>query len=243
MLCELRRRIFPDPVTLNRFAAVLFVFSFDFFDILLLRSRMRPRHEHHDHQAAIQSRSPLDRRDVGQQLGHVVEFLSPELRVRDLAGPELAGHLDLIPIFQELPSLSSLEAEIMLRDARAYLYTLNFLLFFLPFPLPLLHLVLVFAMIDDPANRRLSGGRDHHQVEALFLSDIQGLAGLENAELPSVGAYNAYVAESETALVDQWTRFGAWVSPKSSYLSSPSVRHAGCALGLRIISRFVCFSK
>lgn len=163
--------------------------------------------------------------------------------MRDLSGPELAGHLDLIPFFQELPSLSSLEAEIMLRDARAYLYTLYVLLFFLPFTLPLLHFVLVFAVIDDPANRRLSGRGDHYQVEALLLGNVQGLAGLEYAKLGSVGANDAYVAESETALVYQWTRFGARVSPKSSYLSSPSGRSTGAQIGLRIISRFVFISK
>ena len=243
MLCDFRRVIFPDPVTLNRFEAVLFVFSFDFFDIFLLRSRMRPRHEHHDHQAAIQRWCPLDRRDVGQEFGHMIELISPEHRVRDLPGPELAGHLDLIPFFQELPSFSSLEAEIMLRDPRAYLYTLYVLLFFLPFPLPLLHFVLVLAMIDDPADRRLGGRRDHHQVEALLLGNVQGLAGLEYAKLGSVGANDAYVAESKTALVNQWTRFGARVSPKSSYLSSPSDRSAGAQIGLRIISRFVFISK
>ena len=202
MLCDFRRVIFPDPVTLNRFAAVLFVFSFELFDILFLRHRMRPRHEHHDHQAAIQRWSPLDRRDVGQKFGHMIELISPEYRVRDLPGPELAGHLDLIPFFQELPSLSSLEAEIMLRDARAYLYTLYVLLLFLPFPLPLLHFVLVLAVIDDPDDRRLSGGRDHHQVEALFFGDRKSLAGLENAELLAVGADDAYVSKSEAALVD-----------------------------------------
>ena len=98
LLYDFRRVIFPDPVTLNRFEAVLFVFSFDFFGMLFLRSRLRPRHEHHDHQAAVQSWSPLDRRDVGQKFGHMIELFSPEIRVRDLAGPELAGHLDLVAV-------------------------------------------------------------------------------------------------------------------------------------------------
>jgi hypothetical protein len=66
---------------------------------------------------------------------------------------------------------------------------------------------------------------------------------LKYAKLGSVGADDAYVAESETALVNQWTRFGARVSPKSSYLSSPSVRGAGTQIGLRIISRFLFISK
>lgn len=90
----------------------------------------------------------------------------------------------------------------MLRDARAYLYTLYILLFLLPVPLLLAHFVLVFAMVDDPDDRRLSGGGDHHQVEALLFGNVQRLAGLKDSELGSVGADDAYVAESETALVD-----------------------------------------
>lgn len=183
MLYDFRRVIFPDPVTLNRFAAVLLVFSFGIF---LLSSRLRLRKEHHDHQASVQRWRSFDAGDVRKGLGHQHQFSSAELTVRDLAGAELARDLDLVAVFQELPSLFRLEAEIMLRDARAYLYTLYVLLFFLPLALTLLHVVLEFAVIDDPTNRGNGRGGYHHQVEAFLFGDVEGLPRLKYSELLAV---------------------------------------------------------
>lgn len=199
MLCDFRRVILPDPVTLNRFAAVLFVFSFAIF---LFSGRLRLRDEHHDHQAPVHGRRALDGGDVGKLFGHRFELLPTQFRVRDFSRPELAGHLDLVAVFQELASFLRLEAEIMRRNSRTDLYTLYVLLFFLRLPLPVLHFVLIFAVIDDPANRRLSGGRNHHQVKTFLLGDVESLTGLQDSKLLSVGIDHPYITKAQAALID-----------------------------------------
>src|SRR5579862_4173897 len=73
LLCDRRRVIFPVPVTLNRFAAVLFVFN---FGILLFTYYLWFRREHHDHQPAFHRRRSLHHGEVFHFLRHSVEPLS-----------------------------------------------------------------------------------------------------------------------------------------------------------------------
>jgi hypothetical protein len=57
--------------------------------------------------------------------------------------------------------------------------------------LPLLLLVLEFAVIHDAANRRLLLGRDFHEVQADFAGTLQGLYGFDDAQHGAVMADHA----------------------------------------------------
>lgn len=215
LLCVRRRVIFPDPVILNLFAAVLLVFSFGTFLSLWLCSRFR--HEDHRHQLAIQSGRPLDGADVFKFLGDSIELSSTDLGVRDLASAELADESDLVAVFQEPPSLLHVERDVVLSNSRTDLYTLYVLRFALPFFLALALFVLEVAVIDDLADRGLRMGGDQNQVEALFAGHIQSLSGLHDAQLRPIGADHSNVAEAQNALVGQGAGVPRRFSSKAGY--------------------------
>lgn len=219
MLWDLRRVIFPEPVILNRFAAVLFVFSFGIF----LGSRIGLGIQHHDHLPSVQRGRAFHDGDVGYLATEVIQFFAAKLRVRNLASLEHADHADLVALFQELDGVPNEVLEVVLRNSRANLYTLNFLLFFLRLLILLLRQVLIAPKINDLADRRLGGGGDHDKVESLFSGDVESLAALQNSELRSVGSNDPHISKSEHTLVDGGPWIRARVSSISSYLWSPRI--------------------
>jgi hypothetical protein len=122
--------------------------------MLFLAARLRLGHEHHDHQAPVQSRSPFDGGDVGQLPGHVVQLLAAQLGVRDLSRAELTGYLNLVSFFKELAGLARLKSQIVLRNTRADLDPLDVLLLLFGLALPMLLLILVLAEVNDSPSSR-----------------------------------------------------------------------------------------
>lgn len=147
------RVIFPVPVILNRLTVVLFV---RIFGIFLLREAWLRVH-HHNHQATVQSRYPLDHAKFTNLLRKHVELSPTEFGVGDFAGLEHAGHFDLMPLFKKLNSFLDVKGEIVFCDARTDLYTFNFLLLALLILSLLAFEVLVLPEVDDSADRRLGG--------------------------------------------------------------------------------------
>jgi len=135
LLFDFRRVIFPDPVTLNLFAAVLFVLI---FGILLLSHHTRPRLKNHDHQLAVQTRRSFHGADIVQFLGERVHFAKTDFRVGDFSGSELTCHFDLVSLFDELSRVAREGGQVIFSRARTHLYTLNLLLRALPLLLLLL---------------------------------------------------------------------------------------------------------
>lgn len=72
-----RRVIFPVPVILNRFAAVLFVLIFGIFFRLCLRSWVQK----HDHLSSFKRRSSLDNPDLGQVIRKLLHLHFPKVCV------------------------------------------------------------------------------------------------------------------------------------------------------------------
>jgi len=68
----------------------------------------------------------------------------------------------------------------MLCDSRTDLYTLNFLLLALLIFAELPFEVLMLPIVDNLDHRRLSGWRNHHQVEPFISRLIKGLATLHD---------------------------------------------------------------
>lgn len=193
LLCVLRRVIFPVPVILNRFAAVLLVLI---FGIALLLRRGRLWNQDHDHHASIQRRDPLNGPEIRHRFRELFQLLPAQLGVRDLARLEHAGDLDLVALAEELPRLDDAGLQVVLRNSRTDLYTLNFLLLALLVLALLPFQVLMLAIVDDLAHRRLGRRRNHDEVKPLLAGDAQSLPALENAQLGAIGVDDAYVAKT-----------------------------------------------
>src|SRR6478735_1475220 len=151
----LRRRIFPDPVTLNRFAAPRCVFTFGISGssclgrggvrhrcrgcgggcrrgcgcggpLVLLRGlRLLRGVQHHRHVAPVLTRCRLDHRDLVHVGGELIEDLAPELRVGHLAAAEHDRDLDLVSLTEELHDLLRLRRVVVDVDLRAVLHLLD----------------------------------------------------------------------------------------------------------------------
>src|SRR5947208_2053862 len=81
----LRRRSFPDPVSLNLFFAALCLFCFGIF---FCDSRVLRRAEQHDHVPTVEQRRRLDEADLLDVLGETHEQVTSPLRVARLPPPE-----------------------------------------------------------------------------------------------------------------------------------------------------------
>jgi len=70
------------------------------------------------HRLALEQRRPLDHAVFLYLLGELVEQVSPDLRVGQLATPELDGDLDAIAVLQELDGPPYLRIEVADADLR-----------------------------------------------------------------------------------------------------------------------------
>ena len=108
-----------------------------------------------------------------------------DLRVRHFAAAEENRRLDLVAVFNEALDVVLLELVIVLVHLRAELdfLDLDHLLVALRFAGPLLLLVLILAVVHDPADRRHGGRRDFDQVEAFLSGKDESLGRRHDAEL------------------------------------------------------------
>ena len=107
---------------------------------------------------------------------------------------ETDRNLDLVAALQELDGLLYLCIEVVdiniqrktdLLDINGFLILSGFLL-----ALGLLEPVL--AIVDDAAHRRSGLGRNLHQIQILFQSDLVGVPGGHNAQLAAIGIDHSY---------------------------------------------------
>ncbi len=113
-----------------------------------------------------------------QPLDQLVAFVD----VGVFAAAEDDGEDHLVLLGQELLGAVDLGHQVVVADlgAEAQLFVLAVVR--VAFVLPLLLLVLEFAVIHDPANGRLLLRRDFHEVQADFAGTLQGLDGFDDAE-------------------------------------------------------------
>lgn len=214
---DFRRVILPEPVTLKRFAAVLFVFIFG----ILLTSSRRLRQENHDHQLSVQSRRPFHYGDLRQLVSKAVHFSQPNLGMRDFPCAELTCYLNLVSLFKELGRVPQQGIEVVRGRSRSHLDSFQFLLFPFGFLLQLARFVFVLAVVDDLANGRNGGWGDHDEIETDLLGHVQGLSALKDSDLFSFWANYAKIAIAQAALVDRGALVGTGRSAESLYCTSP----------------------
>src|SRR5688572_12769039 len=118
-----------------------------------------------------------------------------DLRVRHFAAAEENRRLDLVAVFNEALDVVLLELVVVLVDLRAKLdlLDLDHLLVTLGLARPLLLLVLILAVVHDPADRRHGGRRDFDQVEAFLSGKDESLGRRHDAQLlPRVVDYSDF---------------------------------------------------
>ena len=108
--------------------------------------------------------------------------------MRHFAAAKHDGSLHLVTRLKELYDVSPLGLEVVLGSARAELHFLHFdrPLVFARLVLPLAELVEVFAVVDDAAHGRVRCGRNFHEVQSAFASNLQRLVGGHDAQLVAV---------------------------------------------------------
>jgi hypothetical protein len=129
-------------------------------------------------------------------LDHLIEDPLAQLGMIHLPATEGQGHLDLVALVEELLHLASLGVEVALGDLRPVLHLLDGDAAGLPprFLRLLGRLVLVLAVIHDPADRRVGLGGHLHQVEVGFACDGQGFGQRPNADLLTVRTDQTHLA-------------------------------------------------
>lgn len=158
---------------------------------------------------------------MSTHLKELCQTLLTQLRVRDFTSPEHARDFDLVAFLEEPEGFAHVGFKIVLRNSRANLYTLNFLLFALLVLAELALVVFVLSVIDDTADRRLGGRAHHNQIEASFSSTVQSVAALHNAKLAAILIDDPDFPVAEDTVIDLGARFRAWRSSKSWYFRSP----------------------
>jgi hypothetical protein len=113
-----------------------------------------------------------------QPLDQLVAFVD----VGIFAAPEDYREDDLIFLFQEFLRPIDLSQEIVIADLGAQAEFFVLAVVRVAFMLPLLLLVLEFAVIHDAANGRLFLRRHFHKVESNFAGSLKCLNRLEDAE-------------------------------------------------------------
>jgi hypothetical protein len=145
--------------------------------IILLR-----REDHHDSPAVHLGRL-FELGDFFQLFLQALNEFVTFVDVGVFAAAEDDAEDHLVFLGQELFGPVDLGHEVVVADlwADAELFVLAVVR--VTFMLPLLLLVLEFAVVHDAANGRLFLGRNFHQVEADFFSTLQSVDGFEDAEL------------------------------------------------------------
>src|SRR5712692_135165 len=79
-------------------------------------------------------------------------------------------------------------------------------------------LIKIFSVVGDLANRRISRGRDFHQVEPFFLGQFQGFKRLHDAELAAF-----FINHPDFASADSFVDANAVALPEAAFCDkSPS---------------------
>ena len=114
-----------------------------------------------------------------QALDQLVAFVG----VGVFAAAEDDGEDDFVFLGQELFGAVDLGHQVVVADFRADAELFVLAVVRVAFVLPLLLLVLEFAVVHDAANGRLLLGRDFHEVEAKFAGTLKGVDRFQDAKL------------------------------------------------------------
>src|SRR5262249_38269247 len=133
---------------------------------------------------ALQSRPKFDNAGFSQIFFQPIEQLHSELFVRNLASAESDCGFDFVSVFQYLDGMLHFEIVVVFirRRTEFDFFDLNDDLLFLGLVRLFLLLVKIFAEIYNPADRRLSLGRDLHKIIAPLTRNLHGVMRRHHAD-------------------------------------------------------------
>ena len=145
----------------------------------------RLRGEEHGHVSALELGCFVQRGNFGAELCELLEQITSDVRVGHFASAETDGNLHPVAIGQELLCVFQLGVEIPNVNARRHtdLLDLHHMLVLSCFLLPLALLELILAVVHQFADRGGRLGGNLHQIQALFISDVQRLRRGNDAQL------------------------------------------------------------
>ncbi len=137
--------------------------------------------------------------DVGYE---AFEDLAPQALARHLAATEENGGFHLVAFGEEAEDMVPLGFIVVVIHIDAKLYFLNryLVLVLLGFALALFLLVQILAVVHDAAHRWLRGGRNFHQVQSFFASDLECLVGRHDAKLITFVVDHANFADADALI-------------------------------------------
>ena len=137
---------------------------------------------------AYKPRLLLDHGEIADLLDDVVEHFLAVLGMRHLSSAEHDRDLDLVALLQKPLDVPRLELEIVFLDVRPHLdlFHLRDVLLALGFTIGFGLLVLVPAVVHDPADGRPRVGRDLYEIHALLACGGHGLIYGNDPELGAV---------------------------------------------------------
>jgi hypothetical protein len=144
------------------------------------------RGEDYDDAAALHRGVLLELGDVGELFRESLDELEAFIDVGVLAAAEDDGKDYFVLVGQELLGAVDLGHQVMIADFRAQPQFFVLAVMRVAFVLPLLLLVLEFAVIHDPANRRLFLRGNLHEVQADFTGSLQSFDGFDDAQQGTV---------------------------------------------------------
>ena len=149
------------------------------------------RREDHDDPSALHRGLLLEFRDFFQFLGESLDEFVAFVDVGVFAAAEDDGEDHLVLLGQKLLRAVDLRHEVVVADFRAEAEFFVLAVVRVAFVLPLLLLVLEFAVIHDPANGRLFLRGNFHEVHAGLASMPQGFNSFDDAEKRAIVSDNA----------------------------------------------------
>src|SRR3954463_43933 len=172
------------------------VLSFSSAVLLLL---LAMRGHHHDHVAPVLLGLELDVAELLHVLGEPLEQPEPELGARLLTAAEHDRDLDLVARFQEPHDVTLLGLVVVRIDLRPELHLFDDRVHLVAacFTGLLRVLVLPLSVVHELGHGRTGGGSYLDKVEIGFLSESQGVADGDDADLLAVGTDESHFWDAD----------------------------------------------
>jgi len=198
------------------------------------------RRQHHDHLAAFELGELLDYGQLAQIGFDALLLRHADFLVGHFAAAEAQGNLGLVAFFQEADHIAQFDLVVVFVRTRAEFdfLDLNLLLLELGGMQFLGVLILELAIIHQPANRGLRGGRNFNQIHLGFFSLTQGLIQAHNAKLFTLHTLQSNFARGDLTIDPRLFFLGSYRNSPSQSKQKPCVcrRLASSQFGLQSLN-------
>ena len=169
----------------GRFRPVLFLWRRSLGGRLLTCFAFRCGRQDHEKTAPLHIGTDFDFAHISEAGCKVFQYLECDLGVLDFTAAEAQTNFDFRTAFQEFTGLADTNLCVMFAGfgTQADFFDLHLLLRFTRLTFPFGLFVLIFAVVDKPADRGVSFGSDFDQIEITLLGQTHGLGWGHDAQL------------------------------------------------------------